>query len=381
MDLKEYPKHIQWLYRLGFTALILLILSMINHLFGDLISRFFQALNSIVLPFAIALFISYLLAPLFGLLEKKMKQPSRLLNTVIVFGGVGVALYFFGRFAGTLIYEQGVKFVEEDWPVMVSAIEGFVAQYAFLQNFYDNILELISADAIGGNLDLFGVFESITSIIITIVLVPVFLFFILNDRTRIYESIIVLFPKKIRHHAIELLRRANRVIEEYFNGRFITMFVMAIVFSILFLILGFRERSVLFGFMLGFFDIIPYVGPFIAMLLPVLYSLTDDALLFGDYAPVAIAIAVIVGQMVQNNVAQPIIMGKETKLHPMLVLSSFVFFGYLFGVVGIILAIPITGMIRTSIHYVKELNKEKLSLDEKEKQQLRKDETQHEDSD
>lgn len=374
--MKEYPKAVRNLIYLSYVALFLVIMLLIRMLMGDLVNRFWQAATSIILPFSIALFISYLLAPIFQLLEKKFKQPNRLINTFIVFGGVGALIFFFVRYAGSLIYEQGLNFVQEDWPVVQQAILDFVNSRPFFSDLYERLTEMLTWESVRElELDLFAVFQSVTNIIITIVLVPVFLFFILNDRTRIYESIIMLFPKKARPHAIELLKRANTVITQYFNGRFITMFVMAIAFTIMFFVLGFRERSLLFGFMLGFFDIVPYVGPFIAMILPVLYSLTDDTLMFGNYAPLAIAIAVGVGQMIQNNVAQPLIMGKETKIHPLLVLSAFVFFGYLFGVVGIILAIPITGMIRTTMHYFKELNEERLKLDQEEKEKLRKDET------
>ncbi len=359
------------LVNLALVALVLLVLLLFRTLFPDFVERFVQAMMAIVLPFSIALFISYLLAPLFRLLERRIKQRNRLLNTGIVFGGVGVLLFFFFRYAGSLIYTQAVAFIENDWPRVVAAIDDFLGENTFFRRVYEYIRDLVSWENIDGiEIDFLALFQSLTVIVITIVLVPVFLFFILNDRKRIYEAIVMVFPKRARKHVIELTGRANRVVEEYFNGRFLTMFVMAIVFTIVFFILGFRQRSFLFGFMLGFFDIVPYVGPFIAMLLPVLYSLTDETLLFGDFAPLAIAVTVVIGQLIQNNVAQPLIMGKETKLHPLLVLSAFVFFGYLFGVVGVILAIPITGMIRETIRYLKELHEERIRLDETEKAKI-----------
>lgn len=352
----------------------MVIVLLINMIMGELLNRFWQAATSIILPFSIALFISYLMAPIFQLLEKKFKQPNRFVNTIIVFGGVGLLLFFFIRFAGTLIYEQGRIFIENDWPNVQDAILSFVETNAFFKDVYERITDVFTIESVSEmELDLFAVFQSVTNIIITIVLVPVFLFFILNDRDKIYEGVVIMFPKKIRPHAINLLNRANKVITQYFNGRFITMFIMAILFTIMFFVLGFQERSFLFGFMLGFFDIVPYVGPFIAMILPVLYSLTDETLMFGDFAPLVITLSVVVGQVIQNNVAQPLIMGKETKIHPLLVLSAFVFFGYLFGVVGIILAIPITGMIRTTYHYFFELHKEKLVLKENEKSVIKQE--------
>lgn len=365
-------KRMTLMVNLAITVLILLIIYLVRELFSNEISRFMSAFVAILLPFSIALFISYLVAPVFKLLEKKIKQKNRMINTIIVFSAITVILIIFGRFAGLLIYEQGLLFLENDWPNIVNYFENLVTEESIFSPIIEFILERVT---IGSSepirVDIYSVFQSVTTVIITIVLVPVFLFFILNDKDNIYQSLLSLIPKKYRVHAIELTKRANRVVEDYFNGRFITMTVMAIAFTIMFFILGFDERSILFGFMLGFFDVVPYVGPFIAIILPVLYSLTESDLMFGEFAPVAILVFNIIGQMIQNNVAQPIFMAKETKIHPLVVLSAFVFFGYLFGVVGLILAIPITGTIKAVIQYVKEQYHDRLKLSDKEEKALK----------
>jgi putative permease len=151
----------------------------------------------------------------------------------------------------------------------------------------------------------------------------------------------------------ELAGRANDVTEKYFNGRFIIMLISSVLFTIMFLVFGFGvDKAIFFGFTLGFLDIIPYVGGFIGVLLPVLYSFTiSDQLLMGQWAFVGIILVNFVIQAIQGNVLQPIIMGKEVKLHPLLILSSFIFFGALFGITGVILAIPITGTLKTTLEY------------------------------
>jgi len=201
------------------------------------------------------------------------------------------------------------------------------------------------------------IFKSMVSIVISIVLVPVFLFFILTDKEKIFEGFLVVIPKKHQKHVRELGIRSNEVIEKYFNGRFISMFIMSIFFTTIFFILGFRERSIFFGFTLGFLDIVPYIGGFIGMLIPLLYSLTvPTELLFGEWTWLIIIGVNLVGQGLQGGIIQPWIMGREVSLHPLLVLSSFIFFGALFGVTGIILAIPITGIIKVTFEYFYEVN-------------------------
>ncbi len=373
MDKKE--KRMKLIMNLAIWALVLIILLLVRELFSYFIGLFMSAFIAILLPFSIALFISYLVAPIFKLLERRLKFKYRSVNIVIVFVGLAILLYFFGRFAGTLIYEQGIAFIENDWPRVVAYFDDFFSEESRFRSIYiwfTNYVEIGESEKI--TLDLMAVFQSLTTIILTIVLVPVFLFFLLNDRQRIYEALVRLFPKKWRDHVIELTSRANRVVENYFSGRFTTMFVMAIFFTTVLFILGFKERSILFGFMLGFFDIVPYVGPFIAIILPVLYAFAEpESLRFGEYAPYVILGANIIGQIIQNNVAQPIIMGRETKLHPLLILSAFVFFSYLFGIVGLILAIPITGTIKSTVDYITELHSERIKLNEDQITKIRED--------
>lgn len=369
--MNNQPRKMNWIVNLTLILLMLGVLFLIRNLFGTFITRFMAAFNAIVLPFAIALFISYLVAPIFRLLERRLKSRNQLINTVLVFALILTVLGTFTVFAGAIIYDQAVSFIENDWPIILETFRMFLENNPRLLGAYESFVAFFELDRLPTtSINFLGIFQTLTNIIITIVLIPVFLFFILNDRKKIYEGFLVLFPKKWRHHVIELTQRAHLVIETYFNGRFLTMAFMAVIFTIAFFIFGFGGRSILFGFMMGFFDVVPYVGPFIAMLLPVLFSLTDDSLLFGNFAPIAVIIMVTVGQLIQNNVAQPIIMGKETKLHPLLVLSSFVFFGYLYGIIGIILAIPLTGTIRSTVEYINEFKKEE-SLDKDDKEKIK----------
>jgi putative permease len=104
---------------------------------------------------------------------------------------------------------------------------------------------------------------------------------------------------------------------------------------------------------------------------PFLYSLTDSSLAFGDLAPIMTLVIVVILQVLENNLLQPLVMSNETKIHPLLVLSAFIFFGYLLGIVGIILAIPITGMLRSTAQYIKEQKIQKTTLSKEELAHLR----------
>lgn len=359
--MKNKEKRLSILINVAIVTLVLLSMKFLNDLFGPQISDLKTAVSSIVFPLVVALFISYLLAPLVRVLEKRAKIPKRWMSVIIVYIIVFVFGVVFTYFIGDLIYSQAIIFIDKDWDKIVVYVKDFVENnesFAELADYASSFLNVATVSPM--IINVFSIFKSITAIVLTVVLVPVFLFFIMTDKEKIFAGFLVVVPKKYKGHVTELGKRSNLVIEQYFNGRFLTMFIMSIFFTTVFFILGFGQRSIFFGFTLGFLDIIPYVGGFVGMLLPLLYSLTiSDGLLFDKWTWLVVVIVNTFGQLVQGNILQPIIMGKEVNLHPLLVLSSFVFFGSLLGVTGIILAIPLTGIIKATFEYFDEINQEK----------------------
>ncbi len=346
------------LQNVAIVTLILISMFYLNKLFEMQIKTLLGAINTVLFPFGIALFISYLLAPIMKFIEKKFKIKKRALSIVIVFILLIIVLALFSLIVGNIIFSQAELFFQVDWDNIIAQIETFVSSNPQFTSAYDALKEYISVESLSSYVfNVFDLFRGVVGVIVTIVLVPVFLVFLLNDRNTIFKGIIWALPKKYRQDVIELGTRANDVTEKYFNGRFLSMFIMSIFFTIIFIILGFGiDKAVFFGFTLGFLDIIPYIGGFVGVLLPILYSFTiPTQVLFGVWCFVAIIIINAIAQFVQGNILQPYIMGKEVKLHPLLILSSFIFFGALFGITGIILAIPITGTLKATVEYYREV--------------------------
>ncbi len=302
---------------LGIITLTVVSLYYINELFSSQISTLFNAMSAIIFPLAVALFISYLLAPIVKIIDKKIQK--RWLSVVIVFILLIIILGLFIGFVGNLIYTQALVFISHDWTSIIDYMQTFTDRSEVLQDMYASISEYINFDTVSPIvINVFSLFKSLTGIVISIVLIPVFLFFILHDKQKIFEGFLVVLPKKYQENVKELGKRSNLVIEKYFNGRFISMFIMSIFFTIIFFIFGLGERSIFFGFTLGFLDIIPYIGGFIGLLLPVLYSFTvPDELMFNEYTFIAIIIAHFIGQCLQGSIIQPWSMGREVNLHPL----------------------------------------------------------------
>lgn len=355
-------KRLALLQNTGIITLIIISLYYLNMLFKNQIEVLFGAINAIVLPFGIALFISYMLNPIIKILESRFKIRRRWVSIIIVFILLTIVVLIVFYIMATIVYEQASIFLEKDWDNIITSIKEFIQGNTALMDSFNRIEEYISFDVLSPVLfDLVNVVEGIINVIVVIVLVPVFLVFLLGDRDRVFSGITGIIPEAKRIHLQELAKRSNEVTEKYFNGKFFTMFVLGLFFTIIFLIFGFGlEKAIFFGFTLGFLDIIPYLGGVIGIALPILYAFTiSDTVLFGNFAFIALIIISMIAQFVQGNILQPYVMGKEVDLHPLLVLSSFLFFGALFGVTGVILAIPITGTIKVSFEYYGELKQKK----------------------
>jgi predicted PurR-regulated permease PerM len=348
----------QWFYfkALLFSLLILGLFGLIGWVIPVFSERLLVAFLSIFAPFLIAVFLRYLVLPIDQLLMK-LKLESALIRSIIV-----VLLLVGGSLAlllnlGNLIFIQARVFIENDWPRILNLIETYAEDFAAVDAIYSFLREQISLDSlINLPFSIYGVFQSVTTFLLTVILTPIYLFFIVKEGPRIWTGMVHFLPSSWKKDVQAIGVEADHVIRQYFKGRFTLILILAGMSTLGFLILGFQARSLLFGLILGILDIVPFVGPFIGVALPLLYSLTDSTLLFGSYAPLAVIIVSVGSQMIQGNLIQPFIMSKETNIHPLLVLSALLFFGYLLGVVGIILAIPLVGTMMAVRTYYRNQN-------------------------
>ncbi len=334
-----------WLKFLLYILLFLGVIAALNFVMPLFTARIITAFFSIFTPFMIAVFLRYLVAPLDqGLIKLQVHSilaRSIILVTLLIGASVAVLLSL-----GTILVTQSRLFIESDWPNILIALENFAATNALFSALYQWAVDFFTLDAIiNMPINVFGVFQSFTAFMLTVVLTPIYLFFMLKEGPKVWRGVMSVIPKKWHHDLDAIGHEADTVIQQYFKGRFTLIIILAVMSTIGFFVLGFQSRSLLFGIILGVLDIVPFVGPLIGLSLPLLYSLTDSSLLFGAYAPLAVLIVALSSQLIQTHIITPLIMSKETKIHPLVVLSALLFFGYLLGVVGIILAIPLVGTL------------------------------------
>lgn len=176
-----------------------------------------------------------------------------------------------------------------------------------------------------------------------LLLVPVYTFFLLSNFTRIRTSIHDHLPGLYRDRIVEIAVKIDRQVAAFFRGKLMLCLLKGLVTSIGLAIAG-VPLPFLIGMGAGVLSIVPFVGPLIGGATAVVLGFGEG----GDLLPRMIGIALSFGAAeAVEAVAQPIILGREVGIDPILLVLSFFVFGALFGMFGVLLAVPIMSVVKT----------------------------------
>lgn len=339
-------------------ALFLLCLYLLSQ-FSGLLNSIMAAIKAILTPFLIAFLINFLIYPLVIYAEDKGIRPRWLIVTLIYIIFFGIIAIIFWQVT-PLVIEQLKDLVLIKIPEIYNTINEMVGKLNIddsptLLNIFNQIEKGIQDYLTNAIVSAGTSVSNIVSFIFTIVLSPIILFYMLKDHNEISEGIYKVFPSKYKMHISELMKRTNDTLGLYIRGQIIIMFGIGVISTLGYTLIG-LDNAILFGIIVGLTNIIPYIGATIAAVIPITYSL-----LTGDVPWYYILLLNIGFQFVEGNILQPVIMSKQLDIHPLLILAAILGFGSLFGVLGVIVAVPLAGLIKVGILYYYEV-KEKNEL-------------------
>jgi putative permease len=350
------------------------------------LSKVAMALRFVVIPFVIAFFLSFIIGPFSNFFREKLKLPKVLSIIIAILIGVSFLLLIL---VGTTIFI--VTQLSQILNSLISLIDNQTLE-TIINNIINVINEYLGGSGLNQIIDemlnqgftidklfsmigtilvaLSGIASSILNILFIVVLTPVFMYYLIKEKAYIFTNISKVIPENVRHHAVELGKRSDIVIRDYLRGQGLMMLFVTVFFIITYGILSFfvpnfsLQIAILFGVMMGLFSILPYIGVWISMALPVILLITlhlehghTNHINIYLIAIIVILLLNLVEQVLESSIVQPQIFGKQVHIHPLAVLSSFLFFGGVFGFIGFLLAIPIAGTIKVIFQYFNEINK------------------------
>ena len=335
---------------------IVLILTIIVREWG--IFKFFLNILSVLSPFFIGFILAWILNPLVTKLEKK-KIP-RVAGSMLTYVFLILIIVIFIRFLIPTIYEQ-LQMLLENLPVLFAEIEKVVDNiFSKLGHMEGVDFESIKEQVLGtltGSLNEFmtsipdvivRLVRTIFSSLITISFGLVIGLYMLIDFDSINGHLINMLPKKNRFEASLLITNISTEVRKSVNGTFLVALMVFVCDSLGFFFIG-LQAPILFGLLCGITDLIPYIGPYIGGAIAVMVGFAQSPL--TGFLSLAI---VLVVQMIENNVLQPIVMSKTTKLHPVTIIVGLLIFQHFFGVLGMILATPSIALAKVVWKFFKE---------------------------
>lgn len=298
----------------------------------------------IIIPLIFAALLAMMIQPICNFLERfiKFKIPVILLSlfTVLIFL-FGIIIFF--------SYQLGD--VISDMPAITDRLQQSSNQlfnwltdnfgitkdqtWSWLKSNFSRLLDSPIKFFKGG-------LVSSTTFLINFFMVLIFIFFFLLYRGGIKNFLLVQFKNNTREKGREILNQIKRVIQKYLYGLFTVILILAILNSIGLWIIGI-DYPVFWAFLAAFLSIIPYVGTTLGGILPFMYAFATPGPWWQPLAVVALYFSV---QQIEGNLITPYVVGSNVKINPLIAILALLIGGYVWGVAGIILGIPIAAIIK-----------------------------------
>lgn len=321
-------------------------------------------LSPVLIPFVVAWALAYMLFPLVEFFQYKCRLHFRMLSImltlVLVFGAISLLLYFFVPAMGReLLHLKDVAVAYVSGSTGAENVPAAVQK--FLQENSDKLrIErlLNEKDMLAGLKEtlpkVWRMLLSTANVIISVVsslMALLYLVFMLNDYDRVKKGWIRFVPRSKRTLAQKVVSDVDNGMSGYFRGQALVALANCVLFSIGFVILGI-PMPVGLGVFIGIISFIPYVqllGFVPATILAVLCAV-DTGRNFWMLMLGVVAVYGVV-QILQDSIITPHIMGKILGLRPAVVLLSLTVWGYLLGIIGLIVALPLTQILISYYRY------------------------------
>lgn len=312
-------------------------------------------IRSIILPFALAVFIGYILNPVIQFFENR-RVPTVLAIllaitiTFLVLNLFGVLIYtsiksFASEFPKyetklTLLVEQIFRFLNIPREIFEKEITP-QGKLQWLSSFRELSLHRLVLSTLGSMLN----FMSNTFLVL------LFLLFILIGRNQLAVKVQLAFPPEMATRIAGILVNINRQIQKYLIAKSLISLTTGILFAVV-LSLFDVEFAIIWGLLAFLLNFIPNIGSVIATLLPLSIAMIQ----FNSITTIIWLATILASiQMLIGNFIDPRIVGRSLNLSPLVVLFSLMFWGWLWGIIGMFLAVPISVVIKIIFENIESL--------------------------
>ena len=317
-------------------------------------------LSSVLLPFFLAWLISYILFPLVKFFQYRCHLKYRILgifSTFLLVGGVLTALFWLMIppmiEEGLRVKDLLVAYVSND--ATMSNIPNMVEDYIHRNISSEDVKNIVTQEGFLESIkqalpklwDVIVQSINVLSSVLTLTMVLLYTLFILLDYEEISSGWVDLLPHRYRSFAVQLVADVEQGMNLYFRGQGLVAFCVGVLFSIGFLIIGF-PMAIGLGMFIGLLNMVPYLQllGFVPTILLAVVKAADTGESFWMIMLAALIVFAVV-QIIQDTILTPRIMGHVTGLNSAIILLSLSIWGSLLGILGMIIALPLTTLLLT----------------------------------
>lgn len=333
--------------------LILFMFTKVSYLFEPI----WQFLEIVGLPIILAGILYYLMNPAVDYLERKgIKRIYSIFGLFILVIGLivwGVVVIV------PKIQEQSMSFVE-NLPGYLDIIENKVNEilsdpiFSQVQDQLEasnekliasmtDIIQNLSRSTIQNIGSFFG---AVATVVLAVITMPFILFYLLKDGRQLAPYFVKFLPTKMRKPSLTVLKEMNDQVSSYIRGQLTVAFAVAIMFMVGFSLIG-LDYAITLGIAAGFLNLIPYLGSFLAMVPAVFLGIVGGPVLL-----VKVLVVFVIEQTIEGRLISPLVLGNELSIHPVTILLVLLTSGKLFGLVGVILGIPVYAAAKVIITHI-----------------------------
>src|SRR3990172_2347840 len=311
--------------------------------------------RSIVLPLALAVFLNYILNPFIGLFER-LKIPS-VISTLLAVLMTFLVMVFLG-----IMISNSIESFAEELPKYEARINAITQNTLKILNIPPEAFKSATGwtkdpqiAAVLGDLSITGIMSSIlgsvTTFLANFLLVLLFLLFILMGRNQLIHKLERAFEPNISKKVSGIILNINKEIQKYLIAKTLISLATGLLAMLVLSLFG-VQFALIWGVLTFLLNFIPNIGSVIATILPLTIALIQfDKVIMVVW----IALCLTSIQMVVGNIIDPKVIGRSLNLSPIVVLFSLMFWGWLWGLIGMFLSVPIAVMIKIIFENIKQL--------------------------
>ena len=318
-----------------------------------------------LVPIAFAALLSMLLIPLSLKLQswgfnKALSMVASVLLVVLFFGGILALLVW-----QVADMSQNASQIEQSITQKIEQVRQFITSSLGISQQKQQEIMQKQQQSSGGKLSamISGALASAGTLLTNFLLVLVYMFLFMYFRNHLKQFVLKLVPKEDAAKTTRVIENSRKVAQKYISGLMLMIVGLWIMYSIGFAIAGVKN-FLFFAILCGLLEIVPFVGNLLGNALTIIVTLAQGG---SMNVVIGILITYALVQFIQSYILEPLVVGREVSINPVFTIVGIIAGEFIWGIPGMILAIPIMGMLKIIFDQVAPLKPYGFLLGEEEK--------------